>query len=282
VTEAEAAQPVRAEGRARSRFTEAVAREYDAARALPEDVLEAIRLRIVESTGIGPGSIVLEAGAGTGALSNALLRTGCRYVGFDASIAMLRRFRQGHASRGALAQADLSSLPVWDATFDAVCAFRVFGVVPGWRRGVGECLRVLRPGGLLVVGGLGRAPGSLHAFIREERNRLLADAGLETGRPGGNDDAILAALGAAGDAMAAIEPVAWSEATTPLRQIERNLSGWRIQALSENEREQLRTRLTAAVGALYGSLDTPLQERVAFVLHAFRKRAHPSSPGPQG
>jgi len=265
--------PEHVEGRSQNRFTDAVARQYDAARALPEEVLEVISLRIADATGIGPGSMVLEAGAGTGALAKALLRTGCRYVGVDASMAMLRRFRQDAANHGSLLQADLSALPLSDTSFDAVCAFRVFGVVPGWRRGAGECLRVLKPGGVLVIGGLNRDPNSLHTFVREERNRLLADAGIETGRPGASDEAILAVLSAVADMTANLEPVDWSEATTPLRQIEQDLSCGRIQTLSADRREQLRAALTVAVAARYGDLNTPLPERAGFVLHAFRVRA---------
>ena len=261
-----------------SRFTEAVAREYDAGRALPDDVLDAIRLRMVEATGIGPGSLVLEAGAGTGALAKALLRTRCRYVGVDASITMLQRFPVEPASRASLAMADLSALPLRDAVFDVVCAFRVFGVVPGWRRGVGECLRVLKPGGLLIVGRLRRAPESLHSFVREERNRLLEEMGVDTRRPGAADDVVLATLGAAGDMNVDLEPVTWSEETTPLRQIAQNLSGWRIQALSAPEQKRLRAGLTAAVEDRYGNPNGTLQEQAEFVLHACRKRDRPSSP----
>ncbi|HTE86273.1 MAG TPA: class I SAM-dependent methyltransferase, partial [Dehalococcoidia bacterium] len=177
------------------RFGAAVAGQYDAGRALPAEVMEALHWQIVDAAGLAPGAAVVDVGAGTGALAGPFLRDSFSYVGLDASGAMLRQFHAAyHRALQAVpqvVQADLLALPLQDSSFDLVLAFRVFGVVRGWRRGIRECLRVLRTGGHLIAGRVERGPGSLHEIVRSERNRLLEQAGSQTRRPGGDDSAVV-------------------------------------------------------------------------------------------
>ena len=93
---------------------------------------------------------VLDVACGTGDMMVSLIEQGCTVTGVDISEEMLdiARFKvQG--SR--LMVADAEHLPFEDNTFDAVtCAFGVRNFVH-LEQGLGEMLRVLKPGGTMVI-----------------------------------------------------------------------------------------------------------------------------------
>jgi SAM-dependent methyltransferase len=260
---------------AETRFTAAVARDYDEMRSLPPHVVKSVTGQIARlcarATATHGTAWILEVGAGTGALAGPLLESRFAYVGSDSSRPMLEQFRASFENQPALVQADLLAMPFPDESFDAMLAFRVFGVVPGWRRGVHECLRVLKPGGHLVVGRVERPPDSLHALVREHRNAWLAQRGFDAGRPGAGVDDVPAALAAVSE-QAPLEPVTWTAHVTPSEQIDANLSGWRLQALDAGTRTALRNDLARGLAGSYGDLDQPIEEQLAVVLNDFRKR----------
>lgn len=96
---------------------------------------------------------VLELGCGEGSLLRSLLYHGASARLLEGVDIDARRVRQ--ASAGAQAGvADIASLPYRDGTFDLSLAFTVFSSVldaGARRRAAAEAMRVLRPGGLLVV-----------------------------------------------------------------------------------------------------------------------------------
>jgi demethylmenaquinone methyltransferase / 2-methoxy-6-polyprenyl-1,4-benzoquinol methylase len=92
---------------------------------------------------------VLDVGTGTGKLAQALVEAApaARVVGVDFTEGMLRR-----APRDVrLAGADALQLPFADAQFDAVVSAFVVRNLADVNRGIAEQVRVLRPGGRLVV-----------------------------------------------------------------------------------------------------------------------------------
>lgn len=97
-----------------------------------------------------PGACVLDLACGTGDLTLALTRAGkARVIGSDFCHPMLT----GAAAKQAhlLFEADALTLPVADASFDLVtCAFGFRNFV-NYRRGMGEILRVLKPGGMAAI-----------------------------------------------------------------------------------------------------------------------------------
>ena len=66
---------------------------YDARVGLPESVSAAVARAVVERANVGADDLVLELGAGTGEIGVCLDRLPIRYVGLDASAAMLDLFR---------------------------------------------------------------------------------------------------------------------------------------------------------------------------------------------
>lgn len=112
------------------------------------------RRRTVTMVGVRPGERGLDVCAGTGDLTLALQRAGARVVGSDFCPPMLERAR-AKASRlverpGFLA-ADALSLPFADAAFDfATVAFGIRNVADP-EAALREMVRVVRPGGRVVV-----------------------------------------------------------------------------------------------------------------------------------
>jgi SAM-dependent methyltransferase len=91
---------------------------------------------------------VLDLGCGTGAVAQALDLTHT-VTGLDMSEKALDYCRARGLTR--LVQGDAMALPFPDASFDAVIALDVFEHLPDDEASFRECLRVLRPGGVLVL-----------------------------------------------------------------------------------------------------------------------------------
>ena len=93
---------------------------------------------------------VLDVACGTGDMACELQKQGCSVVGIDLSEKMLSIARQ-KASAATCLIADAEQLPFEDGTFDAVtCAFGVRNFVH-LEKGLSEMLRVLKPGGCMVI-----------------------------------------------------------------------------------------------------------------------------------
>lgn len=110
---------------------------------------------------IGPvsGKRVLDVGCGDGVLSVRLAQAGADVTGLDNEPRMLAaaRCRANEAGlKVAFVKGDAQSLPFADSAFDIVVAVTVLCFVPVPPRAVREMARVLRPGGRLVIGELGR------------------------------------------------------------------------------------------------------------------------------
>lgn len=105
------------------------------------------------------GLDVLDVGCGDGAYALAAARDGARAVGVDASPAAVEAAGLASARAGLPATFQLGTaerLPFEAGRFDAVLAVTVLCFVGDARTAVQEMARVLRPGGLLVIGDLGR------------------------------------------------------------------------------------------------------------------------------
>ncbi len=128
-----------------------IAKRYD----LMNDVAALGQVRMwrelmVESLEVAPGDAVLDLAAGTGTSSAAIARTGARVLAGDFSLGMMAEGRR----RGApvpFVGADAQRLPFASDSFDA--AVISFGLrnVHEPRTALDEMVRVVRPGGRVVV-----------------------------------------------------------------------------------------------------------------------------------
>lgn len=110
---------------------------------------------------------VLELGVGTGRLLSQL--TARTAIGVDVSAAMLA---EAAKKRLAVVRADAHQLPFADARFDAILAgggvFRYLDTAPA----LGECARVLAPGGVLAIHQFGANPFRLRGAARTPDPRV--------------------------------------------------------------------------------------------------------------
>ena len=114
---------------------------------------------ILELLGPVEGLLVLDVGCGDGALGSVLARRTARVTGLDADARMLAAARQRAQEDKIwleLVRGEAEALPFADGTFDRIVAVTVLCFVGDARRAIGEMARVLRPGGKVVIGELGR------------------------------------------------------------------------------------------------------------------------------
>ena len=111
------------------------------------------RARAVELSGAGPGSRVIDVATGTGDLAIALaraVRPDGEVVGCDFSEAMLARARR-KAPKLRFEFADALSLPYAGDSFDAATVGFGARNFADLERGIAEMVRVVRPGGRVVI-----------------------------------------------------------------------------------------------------------------------------------
>ncbi len=138
---------------------------------------------------VGPrgGGDLLDVGAGNGAYALALAKDGASVTALDASLPALRAVDHRARDSGmrlVLVAADALALPFDEGTFDVAIAVTSLCFVRAPQQAVSEIARVLRPGGRLVMGELGR--WSAWAALRRVRGLLGAspwrDASFWTAR----------------------------------------------------------------------------------------------------
>jgi malonyl-CoA O-methyltransferase len=120
------------------------------------------------------GSIVLDAGCGTGRYLQLLRARGAAAIGVDLSAPMLARAFAGGA---AVARGSICALPIAPASVDAVVCGLALGDVPRLDLAVSELARALRPGGTLlysVVHPIGERAGWSRTFTAAGRKTAVA------------------------------------------------------------------------------------------------------------
>jgi SAM-dependent methyltransferase len=166
----------------------------------------------------------LEVGVGTGRIAIGLAEAGATMTGADLSPPMLSKLvdNAGGLSPFPLVQADATSLPFSATAFGAGLACHVFHLIPAWDAAVRELVRVIAPGGILLVD-LGGPRDALNGSIRDH---FCAAAGVRRPRPGLDDpaelDRLLEGLGAT---LRTLEPVVERRTTTTAQMVAHLESG---------------------------------------------------------
>jgi SAM-dependent methyltransferase len=176
------------------------------ARTLVDPLVERLELQAANT----PDALVLDAATGTGRLPAALLgdpRFHGRVVGLDISIGMLGKARERlgqFRGRSVLLHQKAAPLPFPDETFAAVSCLETVELLPDREAHFREFLRVMKPGGILLVsrntGGWGRAGAVCPPERFADQLRSAGFEGIEikpwwarfdlvwAGRPSARDD----------------------------------------------------------------------------------------------
>jgi ubiquinone/menaquinone biosynthesis C-methylase UbiE len=113
---------------------------------------EGVRQAAIRAANIDSSSVVADVGTGTGFLAEAGLRAGAHVIGIDASEGMLEQVRSRFPSDRFEARAgDIEALPLRTNEVDAVLANMVLHHAENPPLAIREMVRVLKPGGKLVI-----------------------------------------------------------------------------------------------------------------------------------
>jgi demethylmenaquinone methyltransferase / 2-methoxy-6-polyprenyl-1,4-benzoquinol methylase len=151
-------------GRVRDLFATVAAR-YDLVNDLQSFGLHRLwKRQLIRQARPAPADQALDLCCGTGDVTFALERAGCVVVGLDFSAPMLevaRARRQRGGLRASLLRGDALVLPFADDQFDMVTISYGLRNVADFEGALREMVRVLRPGGRLLVLDFGKPPNPL-------------------------------------------------------------------------------------------------------------------------
>ena len=115
-----------------------------------DDVHDFARRAILEALALEPDDRLLDVGCGGGLLLRDALSSGATVTGLDHSEEMARLARE-RAPGAEVVLGSAERLPFADASFTAIAMSIVFFFLPDPVAALGECRRVLAPGGRLAV-----------------------------------------------------------------------------------------------------------------------------------
>jgi SAM-dependent methyltransferase len=174
-----------------------VAGHYDRTRGMSEEgTRRSVELLNGELRGRGR---VLEVGAGTGQLLLRLREAGVEVVGLDLAETMLLVLigKAGGGAKVPLVLGDATAAPFRSASFGGAYLRWVLHLIPDWRGALAECVRVLGPGGVVLVllGDYGGPRAEIQAKFDEIAGTHSRPVGLDWGATH-ELDAAMAELGA--------------------------------------------------------------------------------------
>ena len=201
---------------------------------------------------------VLEVGVGTGMIALPLARAGVPIVGTDLSRQMLAKLvEKAGGVPFPLVRGDATALPFREAAFGAAVMRHVLHLIPAWQEAVREVLRVVGPGGVLLVSH-GTYP---EPYLRLFR-RFVEETSLErpwAGLPPGEEELIDELLGSLGARVRRLPDVP-DTVEEPLagfvRGMGEGLYSW-TWGIDESERLRAAERVAAWAERELGPLDSP-------------------------
>ncbi len=151
---------------------------------------DAVRQKAISVAGVQPGRVAADIGAGSGFITEGLVRSGVKVIAVDQSEAMLdemqRKFSYSPSVEYRLGRAE--ALPIEDEAVDYVFANMYLHHVDSPPQAIGEMVRILKTDGKLVISDLDEHTFEFlrteqHdrwlGFQREDVERWFAEAGLQ-------------------------------------------------------------------------------------------------------
>ena len=246
-----------------------VAGEYDRTRALPEKTMGKV-LALLRGELRDRGRC-LEVGLGTGRLSLPLSEMGIPMTGVDLSWPMLERLRvkAGGAWPFPVAVADATALPFGARTMGAGLASHVLPRISSWKDALAELVRVVRPGGVVLVDvGNWRGPGIWSVL----RDHFCQEADIRQPFIGTQDpllvDAHMRSLAASGRILPPIYEVVSMTAEEQISALERGVFSFTWQ-VDEAARRAAAHRTRVWVKRHIGPVEEPHRRLRRIVLRAY-------------
>lgn len=170
------------------RYFDDVARQWDTLRQgfFPDSV----RQKAVSVAGVQEGCLAADIGAGSGFITEELLRRGARVIAIDQSEAMLKVMKEKFSDRQEVEYqiGESERLPVNDCTLDAAFTNMYLHHVEHASSAIREIARTLKSGGKLVITDLDEHNFEFlrteqhdrwMGFKREDIKKWLVEAGLK-------------------------------------------------------------------------------------------------------
>jgi SAM-dependent methyltransferase len=201
---------------------------YDATRGIGEEAMaRTVELLAPELVQRGP---VLEIGVGTGQMALPLHAASVDLIGADISEAMLEQLARKVDGRAPfpLLQADATRLPFADASFGAAYLRWVLHLVPAWHTALDELVRIVEPGGVVIVQLGNGSPGR----EGEIRRRCCDMVGVSEKPPGlnwGDTSTLDGAMSALGCDLRLLGPLrdeSTERVSDFLDEVERGVYSW--------------------------------------------------------
>jgi ubiquinone/menaquinone biosynthesis C-methylase UbiE len=241
---------------------------YDRTRSLSSATMSKVLPLLHQELGAGP---CLEIGVGTGRIALPLQASGTAMVGLDLSRPMMRRLvaNAGNRLPFPLLAADARSLPFRDGTFGGALAVHVLHLIPQWRRAANELLRVVRPGGALVIDIGHQTKGPWRDLMVE----FASAAGIPERHRGVNDpaelDEVMEAAGATRTTFDTIEEPRRASYAKTIAALEAGTYSitW---AADEATRKRAADATRRWASERYGDLDRHYEYRIEISLRSYR------------
>jgi len=233
---------------------------------------------VQELARLGPGDLVLECGAGTGQLG-LLLGSRARYVGFDASSAMLEVFRARAAEAGVavtLVHADGNQAwPAEDRSVRVVFAVRSLHWMSSQHVALQFERVALESGAMLLIGRVERDRDGVSHQMRRALRQLVKQRGYSPRRGEHHARALLEDLCARGATMLEPQAVArWATLESP----QLSLAAWREKPglagldLPTHEKHDILSELERWAEETFGNLSTARSSENCFSLQGVHMR----------
>jgi ubiquinone/menaquinone biosynthesis C-methylase UbiE len=169
-------------------YFDEVAHRWDTMRA--SFFSEDMRGKALAIAGLQKGKIAADIGAGTGFITEGLVHRGLQVIAVDQSEAMLETMRKkfGSAEDIEYRIGEAEKLPISDTSVDYVFANMYLHHVGSPSQAILEMVRILKPGGMLVITDLDEHHFEFlrveqhdrwMGFKREDVRRWLTEAGLK-------------------------------------------------------------------------------------------------------
>ena len=127
---------------------------------------------VLDAAKVGPGTLLLDVGCGSGLTLVLAQQRGAVPAGLDISPGLLQ-VAHDRLPGADLREGDLEFLPFGDAAFDAVTGVNAFQFAGDPRRALAEAARVTRPGGLVVASLFAAPERSQGTVVHEAMSALI-------------------------------------------------------------------------------------------------------------